>query len=272
VMDNAQINDDKCRSVDSLNQLIANAKQIFITMPAKSAGASLKAFVDNCAGSTEDSFINNGDKIDDFMTSSLHLPKVIVAHSYGKRAMNRLLEHMTRDTLLVYIHCEETERLRSAIKHVTKTILCWEQNDNNIDPCEIDEQVLIQSLQNQFAEIGLGARRILTCEVFNKIDETVPKMVFLNYKQADKLQELISNHHCPELSNPVHLNTEEQREVRAKINLMNGKNSTTIEDWVEAKGKLLEWGFGFNKKGPCERRTRSMEDQLFACEDGILMT
>ena len=37
------------------------------------------------------------------------------------------------------------------------------------------------------------------------------------------------------------------------------------------KGELLEWSLGSKEKQNCLGNTRDMEDEIFACKDGILM-
>eukprot|EP00957_Ditylum_brightwellii_P022976 1734066-Ditylum_brightwellii.AAC.1 len=70
----------KCLTFDEdLNELVSRAEQVFITMPAKSAGSSLKDFVTQCMNVDpwigQDNFINGAPLVNKFMTDSLHLPK-----------------------------------------------------------------------------------------------------------------------------------------------------------------------------------------------------
>lgn len=255
-----------------LDEVLNSSKQIFITMPAKSAGTSLKAFVNQCTNYEPiDNFINKQFEIRDFMTSSLELPKIIAGHCYSSENLINLIQNTSKNTLLVFIHREETDRLRSAIKQVVTDSLCHVNDEN----CKIDESYLISEvIQKRQDELHFGAPEILTCDVYNKIEETMPKMIFVNYKNVDKLQAAIAAHHCPEyLDKPVHANVDKEKPFSVSVALDKSTGeSTSLEYWINAKGELLEWGYQLKREQSCQGTTRHMEDRLFECgSNGFLM-
>ena len=38
-----------------------------------------------------------------------------------------------------------------------------------------------------------------------------------------------------------------------------------LDDWLHAKGDLLEWPLKLRKNATCQANTKHMEDELFAC-------
>eukprot|EP00957_Ditylum_brightwellii_P160381 12209475-Ditylum_brightwellii.AAC.1 len=99
------------------------------------------------------------------------------------------------------------------------------------------------------------AGRILTCEVYDKIDDTALKMVSLNYKQVEKLQAIIAAHHCPEmLEKPVDKNIDASREMQVLVVLNKNKIVVSFDTWVEAKGELLDWGYQLKKVKATKQR------------------
>uniref|UniRef100_A0A7S2A0I2 Uncharacterized protein n=1 Tax=Ditylum brightwellii TaxID=49249 RepID=A0A7S2A0I2_9STRA len=278
----------KCLTFDEdLNELVSRAEQVFITMPAKSAGSSLKHFVNQCMnvdpwiGQNNNNFINGAPRVNKFMTDSLHLPKVIASHLYGEDTLLRLLQNTGRNTLLIYIHREETSRLLSAVKQVISRACSgnipfdrkYDEVRVNGTHCEIDESFIVKEIivkkQN---EMRNSAGRILTCDVYDKIDDTAPKMVFLHYKQADKLQAIIAAHHCQDMLEKLsHQNIDADKKMQVSVVLEKSKTEVRLDEWIKAKGELLEWGYQLKEGEGCQAKTRHMEDKLLSCDDELLL-
>jgi hypothetical protein len=285
----------KCLTFDEgFNNLVSDAKQIFIVVPPKAAGTTLRKFVSKCIGRqvSHADLGRNEEGLEKFMVERLHVPKVMAGHLLREKTLLDLLQHTTKNTLLIYVHREETARLRSAIKYVVQSVVCdkskaavigdwnheaWGSIPSNETHCEIEESTLINTvIKGRQSEISVGAPEIMTCEVYDKIERTAPKMVFLHYKQVDRLQKIIGEHHCPELNfsdeRLVHENVASNKKMSVSVKLKNDERSIGLEEWIEAKGELLEWGFFQTKKEQtCVAEMRKMEEELFACEDEILM-
>ena len=184
---------------------------------------------------------------------------------------------------MIYLHREETQRLKSAIKHVLQSRVCKDKSvlskyaSLNGTHCSIDESILVNSIiQNRQNEIGIGGTDVLTCGTYAMIENTAPKMVFINYIQASKLQSLIAKHHCPKLIDARYeVNVGDDKQMRVSVKLDRTKNDEKnvvgIEEWLGGKIGLLELSLGLKKKQTCLGKTRNMEDDLFACRDEILM-
>jgi hypothetical protein len=116
-------------------------------------------------------------------------------------------------------------------------------------------------------EIGHGASDILTCKAYKAIEENEPNMIFLHYKQANKLQRLLAKHHCPELLDepPTETNVASDKPMSVYLRLRKeGGDIVKLEDWLHAKGDLLEWSLKLRKNATCQAKTKHMEDKLFA--------
>lgn len=138
--------------------------------------------------------------------------------------------------------------------------------------CTLKEKDLIHAVKSGLNEIKMGAQSILPCETYNAIEDNAPNLVFMHYKQVNKLQKLLAKHHCPEyLDEPaVERNQEsEKRDVYVKLHNIN--STVLLKEWLNAKKDIIELALGIKKNFSCQAKTRAMEDTLFACPDEALM-
>jgi hypothetical protein len=152
--------DFRCISLgDEMESILSHANQIFITMPAKAAGASMKAFVSNCVSSSHfgtsggdgtiggntlaggnsswasehDNFVDEGLE-EMFLTSSFQLPRIVASHIKSDTVLINLMRHMTRRSLLIYLYRHEIDRLMSSLRWIAERRLCkrfWKGIDSN---------------------------------------------------------------------------------------------------------------------------------------------
>jgi hypothetical protein len=106
-------------------------------------------------------------------------------------------------------------------------------------------------------------------------------MIFVDYKEANHVQNLIAEKFCPGLVNdPVEENVATEKKAKAYVQVM--KNATTtaatensydsifLREWLKAKRSTLEWALGLNEGATCTAKTRFMEDKLAGHEEGFL--
>lgn len=267
------------------------ARQVFITMPAKAAGSSLKEFAKKCVKRNDpDNFINNPTLVRNFLTISSELPSIIASHLYvGDEPLLDLIKHASfRDTIIIYVHREETERLLAGIKQVLSDLVCEKVTCkigvdvltefnmySNRTHCILDERPVVSLIEKRVHEIGMGAPEILTCRTYDSIKENAPNMLFMNYKQANKLQRVLANHHCPELlaeGGVVEANLASQKSRTVFLRLSNTKEHRIVDldTWLSNKRGLLEWSLKLKRNTSCQAKTKHMEDDLFACPEQIL--
>ena len=109
----------------SMDDIMNRTKQVFITMPAKADGSSMKTFTSQCTKShPPDNFINHDRMKKAFFANNYVLPPIIASHLYIDAPLVHLVKSSTRKTLIIYIHRDESERLISGIKMVLMSRIC----------------------------------------------------------------------------------------------------------------------------------------------------
>ena len=269
----------------SMDDIMNRTKQVFITMPAKAAGSSMKYFTRQCTKSyPPDNFINHDLKNlrkKTFFADNYELPSIIASHLYNDAPLVHLVKSSTRKTLIIYIHRDESERLISGIKMVLMSRICnFSYGDpkkygveRNGSQCILDEEPVIDLIERKEEEIGFGASNVLTCDAYKSIEENAPPhMLFVHYKQANKLQKLLAKHHCPDLLEAPALqrNVATDKQIEVSLRIKNSTKIVKLSEWFDKKQGWLEWALNMRKEASCQSKTRDMEDVLFSCPDGAV--
>ena len=135
-------------------------------MPAKASGTTLKSFVKSCMGtdkngfSNQDNILNRNHKgqnsSDQFLrtglTDSFRLPTLVASHMYNKELLIDLIKQTITKSLIIYIHQEDTDRLRLAIHQIAHARICRNQKTSE---CQADEDNLVQIIQQSGRDGGL---------------------------------------------------------------------------------------------------------------------
>ena len=193
------------------------------------------------------------------------------------------------------MHRHETERILSAIKHI-----CWaicigvRKEDLTIEfkerihfkenrDCVLEENVLHDIISESREEIGsYKEEKLMSCSTMDTIDEYKPKMMIVDFKQADGLQLALAKNFCPDLIKqnivPMQQNVAERKKVKVFVQLPNYANYSNQEqqevllsDWVEKKKHGLAYTHENLYEGfTCYGKTRDMEKNLHQCGDGVI--
>jgi len=257
---------------DTMDAILQTSRPVMITMPAKASGTSLKTFANSCTNFIfEGNFINNANKIRAFLTHSLKLPAVIASHSYRDDPLIALIKQLGTKSLIVYVHRDETDRLKSGIEHYIRERACRTHQtlQYNGTHCIMDEDNLISIIGTRKHEIGTGVHDILTCDTFDSIEENFPNIVFIHYTQVNKLQNLIAKHHCPQLlDHPVVINVAKDKSLTMTVRLAHQKSkSVSLSEWLNEKIDFLEWSLNLKNDVGCQAQLRHIEEKLFSCPD-----
>lgn len=285
---------------NEMDHLLSKYDQVFLLMPAKGAGTSLNHFTGVCMASTntlsfqQTSHISHHeDELYSAFTDQLQMPSLVTGHIAYPKYFRKVIEHATKDSLIIYSHREESSRLPSAIKEVVTKHLCYNNKKSKEkgvaivnNQCQVTEEKLGNTIKEKRYEIGNGVLRLLTCELYESIKDNRPNLVFMHYKQASRLQKLLAKHHCPDVTEDVRINV---GAVKQPISIVLGgsKNSgelVDLNDWLKAKNSLLEYAFAtkenvsVNKKEwidtkegvTCQATTRDIEDLLLECPSETL--
>jgi len=265
---------------ETFDDLVASSNNVFITMPAKAAGSTMKDFARECAGSFGlDNVLNKPETFEDvFMNKGAKpTPSIIASHIYHDTAFINLVKNIPHQSLVLYIFRDETDRLISAIKHVVVTWGCLRHaqffTDAQIDGsrCVVNEGEVIGVMKKKMIEIGIGTNEIMTCGFYDAIKKNFPQMVFVRYKQADRIQKVLAKYHCPDLlDNPIHDNVDGKKGMEAFLKLDKTGEEMPLNDWLEVNRDMLEFMFQLDATQTCKAKTLSMEDDLLGCEDEML--
>jgi len=289
--------------------MIARYDLVYVVFPAKAAGSTMKVFTKECLNRNKttptmmmDNVLNVPDGLLRSVTESEYLktPPIISSHLYGSEAFVDVTKHAVTNSLIIYLHREETDRFIAAISHEVKAAVKTEKkktttstttSTSTTTTAESSSFVVVSEddvyfvAKNRMFETGIGATRILTCDSYESIEDNAPNLVFLHYKRTDDLLRLLSKHHCPDYVPTIkrqNVNSEKRKiRVRLKNNNNNDNNSTTttntntntvdLEEWLDAKSNLLEHAFRHKKtEGSCQAKTRRMQHDLFSCPDEAL--
>jgi hypothetical protein len=291
----------QCLAFDSeVDNLVKSAKQVFITMPAKAAGSTMKHFTSKCMHdkhkphhmpmSRPDALSLHPDSegFTETLMGTYQVPSILTNHANGQ-ILERIIKGATDESLVIYIYRDETDRMISGIAQVMK-LMCggdYSNMDEGIKPyvhynedtkeCIIEEKGLIELVSIHPREIdGPSIVNTLTCSVYEAIEENKTNMVFMHYKQAAKLEVALAKYHCPDLLS----------EGKVPIEIVNDANSVKetfhvrlaseegrvvlLKEWTETKKHILEWAFGLKQNMTCQGKTRDMENAMFSCKDEII--
>ena len=211
--------DWQCTSTSDMRQLINATDNIIVVMPAKAAGTSLKHFASRCYGDGYSPVFNNiqdkleGEGIEAVLSNAWDSPGVIASHFWHPQALSRILQNASPRTLIIYSHRDENSRFKSAAYHVLSQ---WCKNgipqqlvkvmpalkgifDGQKDKCNINEMDLIKTLRLRPQEMQMGTNELLTCELYSAIEEYAPNMIFMDFKSASDMQNLMAEKYCPKI-------------------------------------------------------------------------
>ncbi len=291
-----------------MDELVQQSKQVYIVMLPKAAGSTAEHFARACTDDPKimGNFLNWEDRLETFFTHTLEMPSIVAAHLYvGDKTLERIIKQTTRDDLIIYVHREETDRVMSAVKMVVEDWLCGGKakkkasaakiinkhpelyrleegkgssgNKNTLKKCTVSEKALVNTvIKNRLMELTLGVHKVLTCDAYKTIEDHAPNMIFVDYRQMDKLQYVLAKHRCPNLipNLPLQVNVSaEKKAFDIRIELQN-KNDNVKEvafpEWLDAKRELMEWALKIKKGPQCLAKTRIIENDLDLCRDKIL--
>lgn len=275
----------ECLSTAHVRDALNTTENVIVVMPAKAAGTSLKKFARDCNPNTTENLqhvLEDKDRYYKLLTKSWDMPGVYVSHYWKPEMLSRLLRSTSRHTLVVYIHREETSRFASAAHHVLSQWCLhgppmpqWGKffdsvtGNNDAKKCIVHESQLVKGLKKRPQEMTMGTIELLTCETYTAIAEYAPNMIFMNYKQASTLQNLLGEKYCPRLVD--HTNRIGKGSEKVFVQLSDGSDrSVTLTEWLEKKSAYMEWALGLNDHASCLVNTRRMEDSLGSCDGEFL--
>jgi len=255
-------------------------------MPTKAAGTSFKSFATKCNNPKAknlgySSNIYDRKVMKEILTNSWDMPLIIPSHFWVPSQLSKLLRNASRKTLIIYSHRDESSRFKSATKHV---LTSWCQGAPNLpipeprlkffdkidgNHCYLNENKFIDKvLKPRPLEMQMSTNALLTCQSYHSIEEYAPNMMFVDYKNATKIQNLLSEKYCPNMTSTFHDST--PKTIKLYITREEDGENVLLSDWMDRKMPFIEWTLQINDKASCLVKTRQMEDALGSCEGGFL--
>lgn len=285
----------RCLTFDEdIDHAIASAKQTFVVMPPKAAGSTLKNFAYWCSREAQAESVYVGDP-DQFLFRSFEPPELIASHLIADTNLIRLVQQTTSDTLIIFVYRRETDRLLSALKQVLQTHVCLaggsgtgvnvrRVTNETSTTCVFEESALVNDvLKRKHGEMAMTIFRLLSCATYKAIEENAPNLLFVNYKQAARLQRALQKKHCPDLleeslkalnvgaTKPVHVYVRlNSTSWAANSPSWKGEKEVPLEKWIKAKRNLMEWSLNLKKDVTCQAETKRLEAALFNCPDELI--
>lgn len=274
----------KCSNDSDLRHRIQSSDNVILVMPPKSAGTSFKLFAKKCNSPKSlqeySSNIYGRNDMNELLTHSWDMPMILPSHFWVPEKLAKLLRNVSRKTLIIYSHRDETSRFKSAIKHVltqwckgnthgmpespSKFFAKIDGDDFYLNETKFIDKVLKRP-QN---EMVMSTNALLTCETYQSMEEYAPNMIFVDYRNATKIQTLLAEKYCPNMTNTFEVTT--PKTYKVYITREEDGESVLLSDWMEKKMPFVEWTLGLNDRASCLVKTRQMEDEFGSCEGGFL--
>ena len=247
---------------EELDRMLSRYDLVYVLTHAKSGSSTVKFFAKECTGlqqvSANDLYVSKNTQ--DFLRREFRVPPFLSGRMVSDNMLVRLLRNSITNSLVIYVHREDTERFKSGIRQVASGRYFKNKQI-------IDEDDMFKIVAKKQGEIGLTGNKILTCKVYESIDENQSDVVFLNIDRLDGLLRLLKKHHCPGYNDRGHINPGENKEPR-KVRLSGDEGRLVdLDDWIDAKGYLLEHAYYLKSENSCQGTTKLMEQKLFACPD-----
>lgn len=245
--------------------MIAGYDLVYVVFPAEAGGRAMRAFSSDCLGATsvppDDDVLENNDGLNTFLRTMGRVPPFLSSRLREADSLVRVLKQSIKNSLTIYLHREESDRLLSAIRAVAA------ERARDEEKTHWGEDELMALIRSKEDAIGNGSTQLLNCNVYQAIEDNAPNLVFLHYREVENLMKLLAKHHCPGSTPP-----KERAGGKKKEQFVTTSNNATIgiDEWLEAKSNLLEHSLGLKTQGSCTAETRKMEHDLFSCPDEAL--
>lgn len=257
---------------EGMDKLLSKRRPVFVVMPSKASGQSFGLFTRGCMKhqgiepiTQKDWNHQKGFLTRKVLTENFQMPTLITTHILLSKELINLTKQSVKNALIIYVHREETERLKSSIQHVVNKRKC----------CNVTESKVVDLIAEASEEIHITGTKLLTCEAYQAIEDNAPNLVFMHYTQASKMFPLLAKHFCPGVrvneGNDMESTNEEFWVELSPSSKANWKeDAVNLNEWLDEKIDMLELTFDLKSNVTCQATTRKMEHDLFSCPDETL--
>ena len=275
---------------DDMNRRVADASNVIVVMPAKAGGSTMRRFINHCYPGIEYNerpfHTNTGlHKLQSFISSSLHLPKLIHTHIAFDSILIRLIKTVPDDFLIIFVYREESDRKVSALKQVLDDRLCGRKDPHktlqptikrNETHCvyEDEEEILKSAVGEGIFEIGRNINGILSCDTHDAIEDTNPNLMMMSVSQINQLQPILAKYHCPEIlpKLPINWNIASDKKEWVYVRTRENGAEVKLEEWAKSKKQFLDWAYNTDEEIQkfCRAKTRKLQNEMNRCNDQLI--
>jgi len=245
-----------------LDQMLSRYDMVYVLSHAKVGSTTMAVFFQNCFQLQHVSYTHiftSPTARQQYLTLIKQIPPFLSGMVIDSKHFETIVQNAATNSLIIYLHRDDTDRLRSAIRQVVTSSMGTNQ--------EAPEQEVMDALRNQKREIGMTGNNILTCSLYESIEHNAANVVFLHYTKINQLIRLLTQHHCPDVQPTTPKNAGDTKGHK-RIRLTHYENQTMdLNDWMDAKLHFLEHALEHKKGATCQGITRKMEHQLLNCPD-----
>jgi hypothetical protein len=133
-------------------------------------------------------------------------------------------------------------------------------------------------------EIQFSLHKTLSCRTYDALEKNNSNILFVHYKQADRLQKLLAKYYCPHMlsQEAIHANVANDKNEEGGLRGVNvprkkGNRIVPLDDWLKENEASFQWGAHsskeskrFDKTQECLAQTEELERSLFSCDDEVM--
>ena len=146
---------------------------------------------------------------------------------------------------------------------------------SNVDgKCTVDEDFVYLVIESGVREIGQGNNRILTCDLYDSLEESDPNLMFMHFSKMDELQKVVAEKFCPDLLQelPLHSNDHSTEYSSVFIHSKQFDKTFELQEWLQNKASSFALAFGQTTDKykrlaapKCNQKTHQIEEETLSC-------
>ena len=124
-------------------------------------------------------------------------------------------------------------------------------------------------IQERYGEVDGETNNILSCDFHEAVKNNFPNLVMVNYKEADKVQEVLAKRFCPDVLGSLPIHSDDSTNTKAYMKIEETGNVVPIEEWAESKRMFFDWALHWDDEQAdytsCMSETRTLEGWMSSC-------
>merc|ERR1711862_979304 len=104
---------------------------------------------------------------------------------------------------------------------------------------------------------------------YKSIQQNTPSLIVIDYKQANKLQNILAKHYCPNMvAEMINLDANKQG---THVSVYSQKTNTTVDlnKWIDEKEGSRIF-IEYKEEGSCQSKTKKIEHDMYNCAEKVI--